>query len=50
MRIAIGLKIFEKPPFFAYSVFFTNILQTVESGSKEPGYNLGSAVPWVDKS
>ena len=36
MRITIGLTIFEKPPFLAHSVFFTNILQTVESDSKEP--------------
>jgi hypothetical protein len=50
MRTTTGRTIFEKPPFLIYPVFFTNILQTVESGSKEPEHNLGSAVLRSDKS
>jgi len=45
MRIATGRRISKKPPFLTHYVFFTNILQTVESGSKEPEHNMiGCAV------
>ena len=50
MRITTSRTIFEKPPFLAEDLFFTNISLTVESGSEEPEHNMGSSVPWGDES
>jgi hypothetical protein len=49
MRVSVSRTIYEKSLSPTHYIFLTNILQTVESGSKEPEHNMGSTVRWGDK-
>jgi hypothetical protein len=49
MRTTTGRTIFEKPPLITHPVFFTNILHTVESGSKNQRRTFDQVCPGVTR-